>query len=699
MRRKANMQGRKSIFARLLGRENITIIHRPDLPTAAADVKNRVLYCPLWKDMSGDLYDLLMSHEISHMLNTPPEGWHDAIDVNGPAFKGFLNICEDARIERLIQRKFPGLRPAYKKGYAELIKNFKFFGADPRPETWNKMLLIDRLNIHFKLAKASGIEFDDTEEEFVTRMDELSTFEEARKLAEDLFEKCKEEMSQTSQNDVQSEFGEGDGEGEGEGDGEGEGEGAPKDGEDGEEGNAVLGGREGGDDGSAGPVAQTDEEFRKNTKKLNDKATEDFITLPKIDDLVPENCIVPHNEIHGEFTNKVFAKELKKTVKKKDISGSINSSGWEEKYHTHRKTIAYLVKEFTMKMAADVARRAVISKTGVLDTRKLKDYRLVDDVFKRHTNVPEGKSHGLVMFIDWSGSMSDIIQQTVEQTIVLAVFCQKVGIPFDVYAFYSSGYGSSNWDNHYGPKAFPSDLGLERCKLLNFLSSRMSPAEFKRSCNKFYEEAENLQHHRSRAQYSLGGTPLNASIVLARKVVHDFRELHDVQIVNTIFLTDGYSNFGNETRSGKHFDTTSVVVNDRESGKVYQLRGDDHGQERGSFTDMLLKSLGDSLDINVIGFFLQDQNGLPGLREGTAKVKRKSNYDSIYANKGSVNIPDVNGYTEFFVINSQGSNFQGRKMSIGGKNQDELTASFKDNRKRLLTNKVFLNRFVELIAI
>ena len=64
--------------------------------------------------------------------------------------------------------------------------------------------------------------------------------------------------------------------------------------------------------------------------------------------------------------------------------------------------------------------------------------------------------------------------------------------------------------------------------------------------------------------------------------MHDFRELHDVQIVNTIFLTDGYSNFGNETRSGKHFDTTSVVVNDRESGKVYQLRGDDHGQERGS---------------------------------------------------------------------------------------------------------------------
>ena len=45
------------------------------------------------------------------------------------------------------------------------------------------------------------------------------------------------------------------------------------------------------------------------------------------------------------------------------------------------------------------------------------------------------KNHGLVFILDWSGSMSSIMKDTIKQLYNLIWFCRKVQIPFDVYAF------------------------------------------------------------------------------------------------------------------------------------------------------------------------------------------------------------------------------------------------------------------------
>ena len=67
----------KSMLAKLLASENITVEHGK-YNTASFDVKNRVLRLPIWKEMSGNLYDLLVLHEVGHALFTPEEGMHDA---------------------------------------------------------------------------------------------------------------------------------------------------------------------------------------------------------------------------------------------------------------------------------------------------------------------------------------------------------------------------------------------------------------------------------------------------------------------------------------------------------------------------------------------------------------------------------------------------------------------------------------------
>ena len=75
------------------------------------------------------------------------------------------------------------------------------------------------------------------------------------------------------------------------------------------------------------------------------------------------------------------------------------------------------------------------AKTGEIDMSRIHQYLLKDDIFKRATVIPDGKNHGVIMLVDWSGSMYDVIRETYEQTIVLTMFCRRVGIPHRVYAF------------------------------------------------------------------------------------------------------------------------------------------------------------------------------------------------------------------------------------------------------------------------
>ena len=80
----------KNQLAKLLATENLTIEHKV-VSTASFDIKNRVLTCPIWKDMTSDIYDLMMGQEVGHALNTPLDGWHDSVSNKGKNYKHFLN--------------------------------------------------------------------------------------------------------------------------------------------------------------------------------------------------------------------------------------------------------------------------------------------------------------------------------------------------------------------------------------------------------------------------------------------------------------------------------------------------------------------------------------------------------------------------------------------------------------------------------
>ena len=99
-----------------------------------------------------------------------------------------------------------------------------------------------------------------------------------------------------------------------------------------------------------------------------------------------------------------------------------------------------MVKEFEMKKSADQYARAATAKTGTLDMGALHTYKFNDDLFKKVTTLPGATNHGMVMVLDWSGSMAENLIGTLSQLYNLVWFCRRTQIPFKVFAF-SDSYG------------------------------------------------------------------------------------------------------------------------------------------------------------------------------------------------------------------------------------------------------------------
>ena len=110
----------KDQLAKLLATEDIHVRHSVKAETASFDLKNRVLTLPILKEMSKDITDMMTGHEVAHALWTLPEEWFKAI-TEEEIHKQILNIVEDARIEKKIKRKYPGLTKSFITGYLSLI--------------------------------------------------------------------------------------------------------------------------------------------------------------------------------------------------------------------------------------------------------------------------------------------------------------------------------------------------------------------------------------------------------------------------------------------------------------------------------------------------------------------------------------------------------------------------------------------------
>ena len=176
----------KAQLAKLLATEDLVVEHK-NVATAQFDVDKRILTLPQWNKASNVVYDMLVGHEVGHALFTPNK-W----DFDVP--RGIVNVTEDARIEKLMKRKYPGLNKSFHGGYQELSdQDFFCIGG----EDIESMNLADRINLHFKIGKFVKIPFVNCEENVIVKnVGDAETFDDAVSAAEQIYNYIKKQKEE-----------------------------------------------------------------------------------------------------------------------------------------------------------------------------------------------------------------------------------------------------------------------------------------------------------------------------------------------------------------------------------------------------------------------------------------------------------------------------------------------------------------------
>jgi len=761
----------KSQLAKLLATENISIQHN-NVRTASFDVKNRVLTLPIFKTKSPDVYDMLIAHECSHALFTPYKSWAKITDDE---LRAYVNVLEDCRIDLKIQKKYPGVTKNYLNGF-DILNNANFFGV--RDKDLNKDLhLIDKINMFYKSSKRLPIHFTTLENIWIKKVNAIKTFSDVVKLAKEMLnwqkkqtEKNKKDPNFSGSNldklyvikddhkgpeETKAETPNNDDE-----DGnnkkeekpqekkEGNGEASKEDVQvDNAENQKSIEGGDGKteDQESKGLdsrkfIAITDKKYQESTQRITDSDVEyNYVTLPEPD---LNKVIVP---------TKTFLKEMREYIRSeyKISSSTTQYLNWLKndfkKYCSdNMKTVNYLVKEFEMKKSATAYKRATTDKTGTIDPLKLKDYKFSEDIFKRLTILPTEKNHGMMMLLDWSGSMCADLKKTIDQLINLVYFCRKVNIPFKVYAFtteYCEKQGLVHRDRDPQKASFKFKSGnmfLENFNLIELANHNLKKKELEESLMYIYNMGLCYGHYSRRgvwneeryegsrfhmpSQYNLGTTPLNEALVACLKLVPLFRKKYNIEKMTFITLTDGGANYSGdakvvEDKDGKliraHKDELRVTdKNGRDKyipiktvikiGKKQYVNED----SRSDMTALLLTLIQKEHNIKTIGFYVLKTIKWWDVGRFTRQLKSYMLREKVIADirkkfvKEKCAIVYHKGYNKYFLLNGKTMAVQNTDLTTiqEGLKPGQIKNLFSKSMKGRITSRTLLNKFIEEVA-
>lgn len=717
----------KGTLAKLLATENLIIEHKK-VPTASFDVLNRVLTLPVWNRASSVVYDLLVGHEVGHALYTPNEDWTKKIASGVP--KDYVNVVEDARIEKLMKRKFPGLARTFFNGYKELNED-DFFGIADEDVT--KITLIDRINLHFKIGAYACIPFKEQERHFVEMIEGAETFDDVLRICEMLVEYIKENQVDQMDSSLgelsidQTQKGLSDpsvqqqnnGESQSDSENSANSQQSKNEGEqDQSKASQDFGGMNGSgpkENSSDETVSKTQQNFDDQAQKLTGGFSQEtyYVERP----ILNMNKVVLSCNQLVEYVNQCWSCVTEDSFKESDKT-------YKEYRSESQKEVNYLVKEFEMKKSADAYQRMATARTGVLDTKMLHTYKYNDDIFRKVSVIPDGKNHGLIFVLDWSGSMTDYLLDTVKQLFNLIWFCKKVQIPFEVYGF------TYEWSNAYIDATYHlTDLYTRRdgtinvhrqFSMLNFISSKVNNKVLDKAMLNLwrlaYREDKNTY---DRYAYhvpiglDLSGTPLNESIISLHQIIPDFKLKNKLQKVNVVILTDGDANnisydldlkkrYGtNTTKLGTNYLSDNNALRDRKTGNVYRNFSNNCAN---SVTTILLENLKHNFpEVNLIGFRIVGGSSFSYLyrefyNHSVNQIKDPDEVMKIWRKEKTYEINGM-GYDALYMISSTNLSSSNNSFEVED-NSDiaDIGKAFRTMLKKKSTNKKLLSSFATLVS-
>jgi len=700
----------KSQLAKLLAIEDLVVEHKK-VSTACFNVHTRVLTLPMWEKASNVVYDMLVGHEVGHALYTSYADWNQDFKIP----KSIMNIVEDARVEKLMKRRYPGIAKTFYTGYKELNDDdfLKVKGNDI-----SKMNLVDRANLWFKIGNYINVPINRNEIEIINMIADAETFQDVIKASIALYEFCKNEELTKEQNLLDTEIPNKDSEN----DLSSESMNSKFENNDNEDTNTNSKEERLSDDNFENSnLNKPDEEFIPEVKTMDamndaieklinmDGDENHYLEIPKLD---LNTVIIKNEEIHDYINDCWNHIELDRFY--------YSDTAYYKFKNNSKKEVSYLVKEFECKKSADQYSRSTTAKTGVLNTSKLHTYKFNEDLFKKISMIPDGKNHGLIFILDWSGSMGNVMTDTLKQLYNILWFCRKVNIPFEVYAF------TGEWNykpslNSKGVMVYPQPHYKKKenvfCvstdfSLLNMFSSEVNNKTLDmQMCNIFRISSQintSCSRYSIPHKLSLSGTPLNESLISLHQIIPEFKTKNKLQKAHCIILTDGESNALNyhvqinrnylesEPYMGLRSVNKNCFIRNRKTGMVYPLSNTNNIDK--NFTNTLLHDLRETfpkvifIGIRIIanrdsGYFIRSNSSSENYDKNQTQWKKERSI-----------ILTESGYHKYFGMSSSVLSNEVEFNVDEDASKSTIRNAFKKSLNSKKMNKKFLNEFIQLVA-
>ena len=594
---------RWEVYSTVLASKGIRLVYSKDAATASYNLFTREIVLPVWDCLDEETTQALTSHEIGHAKFSTYDV--DNFQELANRYKDLFNVIEDARIERLMKKEFAGLGSIFRNGYSVLAKSgtFPLDGIESAP-------LIERLNVFAKFGFMVDVPFRTKEEStFAYRMLNLSTKTDVIDLCEDILDYLKSRQMEANLKE-----------------------------------NMASNASDKMDKTSKPHEEKKDEVHHERFESLEDgENAENKGGIEEEDDDEEEygkssaSCIgeeelkrqLTDERMHSfnEFLQKEFVKEVMNNkenvpivLSSADILNSTyvesNGSGlslWRTESRRapkHSRIFRRLVEKaaqeaaslFSQKKSAleNSSKRKMHS--GRIDTRKLAKHSVEDAIFKIKEKVTQGRSHGIVLLLDCSISMSSDSQVqrcSCLQTAILGRFCQLAGIPFSIMLF-GVQMQASDWNTCRDKKVvkvadstfFDVDFFLALAELHDGRCLKI--ADINGTC------------------YSLaygGSTPLLEAMTAARNEVLKMRRM-GLEKVAVLASTDGGYTTAIRLSNGRSVDVAQMnrLLLDAKSYSVKDLGGMDSDCARAVkdwgfelFAGYLKKETGASIIFSFIG--------------------------------------------------------------------------------------------------
>lgn len=709
-----------SMFARALATENIFVCFDDSAKTATFNLESRVLTIPNW-NASEILRDMLVAHEVAHAIFTPTELHMNAVQsavdrkLNRNGYKACLNVIEDARIERLIKEKFPGCRRDFYAGYKEVLglDIFKLKGVDLA-----KLSIVDKINLHFKfgLFGLMNISFTPKQQEIVDRVQNAKTYEDVIGIANDLYAMQKEEAEA---------------QGSSQGNDAGEGE-----------------------DDTGIAILDVGESLNANSKGKSKKEKLPFpsYAIPKMDS---SKAILSYSDILAEIRAHDSLREKEGSSFAADYQTAMNLvDETYDKFHKETKgMVQELAMQFERRKAAEEIRNEREKPCGNINPDRLHQFRTHDDIFLRNLVKYEGKKHGMVMLVDWSGSMADGLDGVVRQILLLTWFCRKIKVPYEVFLY-------TDYAILRSPELIKSDkaernssLQVQNVKADNMFefapvhlrqvfTNTMTDEEHEkvakvlwsmalRSDREFwnsrggYSAVNNAMGYAYPPVFSMNSTPTIESLMAMHDYLPKFRQAANVDIVNFMFVTDGEPN-GLSKHGGLAYEhLEGLRVQHLPTGRTMTIRGDKNDPYLAS-TNLHLQYFFaqeiQKLGVTTIGFSIGGISSIgqhylnrivyplshsPLLLEGESRQEYaqrmdqyEKKYNDFYKKENFIPAsPDrVRGFHEYYVMRPIKPNVETTESITPGATLTRIRNQFVRAFAGRKCSRIFLSRFVDILA-